>query len=293
VLAFVRKYAVGLALSCAYIVVCLWLGLGVTSSVPAEQVDYCQAYHAAKSSQSKRIPDFWETTWCDPISYFTFWITVFTGLLAGISIAQLRGLSHANQFNRVAHISSQRPWVIVTEIVPQLPVDMTNGLEISFAIVPENFGKSVANNVTFNARLHFPYWGKSLADEQASMLSETRKQRKGLLDKNLGSILVPGRKEIVAKVSATHLRKDIEANISGAQREALELQGLIVMIVCCVAYGFHDDKSQHYSLQTFRIERIVKPTMENPRGRMNLRFGEIVAANEIAFDPFPTGFYAD
>lgn len=66
------------------------------STPPIKQPDYCEAYHAAKNSPGQRVPDFWETTWCDPISYFTFWITGFTGVLALVSCAQLWALGRAN-----------------------------------------------------------------------------------------------------------------------------------------------------------------------------------------------------
>jgi hypothetical protein len=98
------------------------------SFVPPQSADYCQAYHAAKSSPEKRVPDFWETTWCDPISYFTFWITGFTGLLALVSFVQLRGLNNSNEAARRAAdaaklsaealVSAERAHVFI-EIVSQ------------------------------------------------------------------------------------------------------------------------------------------------------------------------------
>lgn len=242
-----------------------------------EEADLC-----AQREMSKTARDLYNLTI----------VQVVLGVVGTLAVLGALGAAlQSNRITRKQYLASQRPWLVVSKVKP-LVVELTKGLSISFELAVRNSGQSVGLNVVHSAKLHISHMG-DLADEQRAMLAEVKRQRPSHLLVNVGDLVVPGEDAIMHRVSASLRRRTIEAELRPAHREVIELQGLSVMLICCLAYGSNEDQSQHFTQQTFLVQRIVDPTLDNPRGRANLRLGTVVAANEIAFDPFPTGNYSD
>lgn len=93
---------------------------------------------------------------------YTFWLVIFTGLLAAVGAVQIVVLLNANdtairaanaatasnELSRRALVADQRPWLTV-EIEPSGPIRWPNGgLEVSYKLTIKNIGKSPALGVT-------------------------------------------------------------------------------------------------------------------------------------------------
>lgn len=144
------------------------LGLAM-SFVPSQGPDDCEAYYSSNAATEKRqFRDFGEATWCDPVSRFTLIITVFTGVLAVVSIFQLRGLRQANDVARRsaeaakvssdALMSAERPHMVVRELkISGLASTPNPDGKVSLALTyrVQNFGRTPAFPKETAIQMHF------------------------------------------------------------------------------------------------------------------------------------------
>lgn len=88
-------------------------------SVPTEEHQYC--LQAAKDSGNKKPncptdESVWKRGLSDPVAYYTLWLTVFTGVLAGVGIGQGYLIGRQINLARDEFEATHRPKVIVREV---------------------------------------------------------------------------------------------------------------------------------------------------------------------------------
>ena len=61
-----------------------------------------QSHSASIESKCDKPETFWQRTTCDPVAFYTLFLTVFSGLLAAVSFVQIRYLIRADKTARIA-----------------------------------------------------------------------------------------------------------------------------------------------------------------------------------------------
>lgn len=102
------------------------LVLGTQSlRIPTSPVAYkecLQTAHETKQDKSvcKLDETVWDRTLNDPVAYYTLWLTLFTGALAVVGIAQWGILGQQIALGRAEFNSTHRPRLIVRSVMPML-----------------------------------------------------------------------------------------------------------------------------------------------------------------------------
>jgi len=122
--------------------------LALRFPVPAKEYRQCeeaaQKAHT-KQPQCERDEPGWQRTISDPVAYFTLWLTVFTGVLGAMGLAQIR-LSR-DEFN-----ATHRPQLVMGPI--QL-VEFAKGKPIKIHWAVTNIGTGRGKIVESNASVMF------------------------------------------------------------------------------------------------------------------------------------------
>jgi hypothetical protein len=139
---------------CLLVLIVLLLFAAVTTSwSPSSGESYCQSYYSAENETGKKQPsDFWEATFCEPVSFFTAVIMAFTGILAVVAILQTLSLHASNQLARrtatTLESTSQAELRAYVGIEEASIKDFTHGKTPRVQFKIKNFGQTPAYDVT-------------------------------------------------------------------------------------------------------------------------------------------------
>jgi len=204
--------------------------------------------HAPTNRQTAKQPDekaahynpfyeFWQWTTHDAVSFYTFVLAIFTGILGSVAIVQIRYLSRADETARMAAEAAKksanasllalRPWVSCeAKIISDLTYRSNGDPCITIRFILKNNGHSPAMGVRLMQWFHLlsPVHTHSIHAQQriADLLKGLPAQERGLL-------LFPGQthvSDIELPISRIEIEKSIE-DIKPKKHFFPELIGLV------------------------------------------------------------------
>jgi hypothetical protein len=125
--------------------------------VPAEEYQECLYNNQAdrsKQTECKTDETIWERTKSDPIAYYTLWLTIFTGALAGIGIIQGYLTNQQIRLARDEFNATHRPQLMIHGMEYRATEPADGGVKMLYAHVTGfNIGTSDARNITVSAQI--------------------------------------------------------------------------------------------------------------------------------------------
>lgn len=122
------------------------------------------------SQPSSWLKEFWDWTTHDPVSFYTFTLAVFTGVLGCVSIIQIRFLTRADGTARIAAdaakksadvaeralVAGRRAWLSIYDLRVVHPTRITEeGANIALGFTVKNLGETPATSVWVDAASAF------------------------------------------------------------------------------------------------------------------------------------------
>lgn len=117
-----------------------WFVYGeLSSQVPTPEPEYqtCLQRHASaqiKNAGCKPTESVWERTRADPTSYFTVWLTGFTGILAIVGIIEGLLILDQIRLGREEFEASHRPWIAIRDVAVTAPAIHVDALRVEVTI---------------------------------------------------------------------------------------------------------------------------------------------------------------
>jgi hypothetical protein len=165
-----------------------------SSEIPSPTVHQNSAEKAhPKNNNQSYFYDVWEWTTRDAITVYTFFLAVFTAVLSGTAIVQIRFLRRADETARISaeaaksaantaaegntltreiFVAEHRPWLIWRFPQTSSIVKIGDQLNIRIDAEIENIGKTPALNVTYFGRLYFPEKNEAILDQGIRFYAE-------------------------------------------------------------------------------------------------------------------------
>jgi hypothetical protein len=189
---------------------CLVVGIGwfdrVSSQHPPQDPSVSAVKQNANTNADQRQPTkslrqrfttIWNRTWDDPVAFYTFVLSIFTGLLAVVSAFQIFFLIRAdktarlsaeaaqtaaksamegNQLTREIFVAEQRPWLLWRLPAAAHIIKIGHQLNIRIDGEVENIGNTPALNVTYFGKLYTPTKNEAMMNQGISFYSENLHQ---------------------------------------------------------------------------------------------------------------------
>ena len=234
------------------------------------------------STFSDHAPDWFVAIFTGLLVYVTFRLVKSTNRLWEAGERQIAVAESAAQTARDTLIATNRPWMVVTKIVPRSDLDMVSPKAgFSFETVFKNVGNSPATNVVVPT---FICVQKDAGDDpherHRKLREEQAKNRPGLINNriSLGLLVTPGQ-----ETSSGGGRAGISAK-DWKQGAAKTPWGEINPIMAGqISYTYANGKTQHETGFMFIIRRKGGITL-------NIKDG-IVPMADLEIEPFGAGFY--
>ncbi len=131
--------------------------MSLRTPVPTERYQQC-LYAArelnAKHAECKTDETLWEKSIIDPVTYYTFWLTIFTGALASVGVAQWFLISKQINLSRDEFISTHRPRLKIKRVFLSETHAIMPGQELDGTIEIVNIGGTNATIVGSKYRIY-------------------------------------------------------------------------------------------------------------------------------------------
>lgn len=204
----------------------------------------------------------------------------------------LQAAIESNKLDRELHLAETRPWVVVTRVLPNSDVDLSNGLQLSLEFEVANVGKSIASHVNLSAGIYV-IGMDSPEDIAARWQQEMLSTHPILVKNNVGQLLIPNEKKIVSKSSFAISKADIENGWNDSVRELVRLQGMVVMVYGAVTYGLAGADATYVTGFRFQLLQTIPPTFTNPRGLVGVWPDEKIPVQNVVYAQFPSGNFVN
>lgn len=141
-----RRLTLGLIATGA-VVALVWGGQSISVPIPPAEFKDCVEAQKAQKAQ-KRPPTLckthetmWERTLRDPVAYYTLWLTIFTGALALVGVAQWGAIARQLALGQEEFVATHRPRIRVRRLEENS--QSPDGNRATFLVV-SNVGESRA-----------------------------------------------------------------------------------------------------------------------------------------------------
>jgi hypothetical protein len=281
------------ALTAAIVFAVALIGMMVLySSQPTQEPTYQQSAekHDAGQHAGERDKSFWQRVTKDPVAFFTMWLVIFTAVLSGVAVVQLKLLGRAEtvaeksanaakesaDVARQALIATQRAWVRPKASVTGPLIFDQNGASTSIGFEITNIGSSPALAVTPHA------WLMALTSAGPYPFQEMQRKCNAIREVGfgLGYTLFPGENfpsdkgfgawSLGINISREDIERALPASADGKY--------VSLYVIGCIDYTFPTDPNVHH--QTGFIYGLTK------RGSTPISpdDGQIPAANLMLID---------
>lgn len=257
--------------------------------------------HRIEENQiNKKVADddkpFWKRVADDPVAFFTFWLTLFTLVLAAVGVIQLKLLLRAEtvaeksaraaelsaDIARNTLIATNRPWVSVNlAVLSDLWYNAEGEARIEIAFILKNTGNTPANNVTVDADIvPFMRDGGIAFDDMKAICERVRGAPEGR--RIMGHTIFPD----------DTFTYRIEMGMPKAKFENVfadhKVEFFTPVIVGCVSYLFPFEAGRH--LTEFIVDlRKKDPANQNAPGPFRWAEGKVSKADVVLTRSFSGG----
>lgn len=264
------------------------------SSPPASQPPHQQHAEENQTVQngSETNRPFWPKVRTDPVTAFTLFLVIFTAILSGVGVIQLKLLTRAetvaeksaNAAQQAADVArntlvaTNRPWVSVDLAIVGPLTYTQDEARIEIAFILKNTGTSPAVNVQVDAEIALFTDGRKPA---LDVMKEICKRAKDSPDDNavLGHTIFKDR-EFTSLINIGKRKSDVENSLDGfAGVEKGKNDWFTPVIVGCVSYRFPFQKGRHI---TEFLADLRKINQANPRVPLAFKMSDgDVPANQL------------
>jgi hypothetical protein len=287
---------------------------GLPTSTPQPPLQQQSEKHQVEKDSTEVEKTLWEKARTDPIALFTFWLVIFTAVLSGVGVIQLKLLGRsetiaansaraardsANAAKQSAEISEKtlvaanRPWIqLDVQVGGPITYDV-NGANFTFRFILKNVGRSPATNVWVNLRVILNYPSddpKAKGLDARQMLLKEISERKKQPPSPFGFAMFPD--ETIVQEVKTSVSKD-----------ELDRATKLIKAIYPTAYGSAEyriglDAAPHHTGFIFGVRRNDAPRPFTMQGKkwpaaIWIEEGDVPAGDVRLFRSLIEGGYAD
>lgn len=279
-LEYITTGAILIAATGLFVLMSIYGSRGLTR----QRTDHLQTeLHQQTAPENRGETSLWQKARTDPVALFTFWLVVFTAVLSGVGVIQLKFLARAEAISansaqtardsaeiarRAAETSDKallaanRAWIKVDiQVGGPIKYDV-NGANFTFNFILKNIGRSPATNVWVNPKiiLSYPDSGKpSGLDAPRLLRAEIAEEKKARPDP-FGFAIFPD-ENVVQPISVSVPNDEIT-------RATQIINAIYPTVYGAVAYRMGLDESVHHTGFIFQVQRDPQPrkfTIDNKK----------------------------
>lgn len=279
------------------------------------QVPEHQRNEALESRSDAGSPQrtLWEKARTDPIALFTFWLVVFTAVLSGVGVIQLKFLRRAEaiaantaqaatnsaiaakQSAEIAEktlIVANRPWIKV-DVRPGPIFYNVNGANFTFTFLLKNIGKSPATHVSVDLKVLLSYPSdqpRPSGLNASQLLREEISEKKKRPPSPFGSSVFPD-ETLVQEITTSVPPEEID-------RATKLIKAIYPTVYGSVEYRMGLDTTPHHTGFIFDVQRDGQPRPFTTQGKKSptaiwTEEGDVRLEDVRLLRSFLEGGYAD
>jgi hypothetical protein len=232
----------GLGFGLASILWIIILGWQAAYAPTEFEKEECQKAAYASGHKSEDCKTLWEKTTSDPVAFFTFWLSIFTAVLGGSTIAlwlagerqlqliegnaeqQSQDMREANAIARNAIIANRRAWIVIDDALLIGPNThfKNDGIWLHHLVMVRNIGNAPALNV--DIRVDYCRRGQEEPDPFRETYEEFQRRLRRQ-SRELGEMLFPGvphtLNQLQSAAGPINIKKALSKNAAGQEQVQL------------------------------------------------------------------------